>query len=142
VKIRKAIKTIRILSRAPAAAMAQRAGAEDRLALRSFDKTAVKSLKKLAKRCFDQLDARSEGASIAHAARVIVATGDPALMDPARALDHIADAAAIELATLAGDDTRTLWYALTIVRALADGIHAVRVEALQPQHLISTSAIR
>jgi hypothetical protein len=117
VKIRKAIKTIRILSRAPAAASVMRAGAEDRPALRSFDKAAVKSLKKLAKRCFDPLDARAELASIA-------------------------DAANVELTTLAGDDLRALWNALAIVRALADEIHAVRVEALQPRRVLSAAARR
>jgi hypothetical protein len=141
-KLRKAIKAIRILSRGPVGSIAARASADDRRALRAFDRAALKSLRSAVKHCYDLLDVRSEASSIAQGAQAIVATGDPALMDPAAALDHIADAASLELATLAGDDTRPLWDALRIVRSLADEIHVVRARALQPQHSTSASATR
>jgi hypothetical protein len=141
-KLRKAIKTIRILSRAPAASFVARALAEDRRALHAFDKAARRSLKAVTKRCVAALDVRSEASTIEDAAHAIVAGADPALMDPACALDHIADAAALELPALAGAHSRALCVALGVVRALAEEIHAARVEPLQARRAAAVLSAR
>jgi hypothetical protein len=124
-KIGKAIRTVRKLAKSAV----RETAAMSALATPAWSrtqKTALKSVKALLRAFEDDLSARSERTSLQHAAATIAGRRIEAPLEPARALEYVAELAMHCVAQKSGSVRRDEISAVSIVRALAADIRALQ----------------